>query len=697
MAEAITIHQRDGTEISSLTPWGDGVDNAFIDKRINGAVTLKFILPRDNPKWDYMNDAYLLRVDGKEFVITGTEEERDNRGELLSNVQCEESWVELGGLYADYLTVEILSSTAENALQTLLAGTGWIVGEVTILASEIHDLETEKESCLFNVRKVQEIWGGILSFDSVNKTVSLYHEDDFGVNRNVEFRYRKNIRSLRRKIDCNVVTRLIPFGKDDLDISSVNGGVIYLEDFSYTNRVIERIWVNQEYEDPAVLKAKAQEAHAKLARPRANYQCNIADLHELTGYQHEEFFLGDWVRVVDDDAGIDATIQIIRHRYNVFQVWQADVEIGDPREELWDQLARHEGLVGDINKSSSAGNILRNIINTKGTEIVGASGGYRLIDGVSTWYETDESGNLTGNVMKASPKGLAISSDGGENFRTAVAGSGVYAAELLGAVIAGANLTISNEAGNFLVDADGVTIEDMDFLLTTSDNMAKINLDPTLGFLIQKNTGTVDTPVWNDQAHFDINGVLNLVDIKVSGEIDCSALKINSVDVLNELDALAQSVSAGALKTGIGGISQIEGSIVMGPGSSITWESLPTDVASASEIPTTPEEIGALPEDALPSYITATKITQTTIESPTITGGEIISNTRIDVGTNIDIGKKVLLNALDWGAGIEWNFSTNPIQIYIDPLGGGLFLNNPRGGIYANDQRIDQPQPAVFG
>lgn len=53
---------------------------------------------------------------------------------------------------------------------------------------------------------------------------------------------------------------------------------------------------------------------------------------------------------------------------------------------------------------------------------------------------------------------IGISADGGNTFRTAINGSGVYASELVGQIIAGEFLKIVNESGTFEVNKDGVII-----------------------------------------------------------------------------------------------------------------------------------------------------------------------------------------------------------------------------------------------
>jgi len=109
--------------------------------------------------------------------------------------------------------------------------------------------------------------------------------------------------------------------------------------------------------------------------------------------------------------------------------------------------------------------------------------------------------------------------------------------------------------------------------------------------------------------------------------------------------------------------------IQMGPNAYISWNKVTSkpDVAVKSDIP---------------SYITATKITSTTIESPKIIGGSIESNTTINVGTNATIGKYLYMNPIDFGGGIKWN---DVAEIYIDPSVKTLVLtglNNTQIGRY---------------
>ncbi|ATW24185.1 phage tail protein [Candidatus Formimonas warabiya] len=453
-AEYMEVLNINDSRSAFLSPSSDGVKQARLKRVVNGECELKFILPRTSEKWAYIDGLHKIRVNGHIFWIVGTEEERDQQGRLLSNVQCEEIWVkDLGAKRANYLTVEILSSTAENALTTLLAGTGWSIGLVTV-GTDLHDLETEKGTCLSNLKKVQELWGGILDFNSAEKKVNLFADADFGQNRGVQFRYGKNLKSISRKIDYNVITRLFPFGKDDLDISSVNEEHLYIDNFQYTTEVWEDNWVNQDYDDPAELKAKAIEYLDTISRPRANYAGEVDDLSSLTGYEVESFEYGDWITIFDPDIAPTGILnRIYQYEYDVFQPWDADVEFGDPQETLADILAGHQVAAEVVNnvvvKNPTLQNLFKGFVNTFTTLINSANGKLRWENGVLEAIEVDGSGNETGQRVRLTPGGLGISEDFGQTYVTAVTGQGILGDKV-----------IANSAYVLRILTGGISIQD---------------------------------------------------------------------------------------------------------------------------------------------------------------------------------------------------------------------------------------------
>ena len=276
-----------------------------------------------------------------------------------------------------------------------------------------------------------------------------------------------------------------------------------------------------------------------------------------------------------------------------------------------------------------------------------------------------------------------------------------------------------SKAANSVQQAEnynGVVIDSANgVVVTRGDNKVRVILNATGGIKIQQ----LINGVWVDMLYADTDGSLTLASkIKIGtgenvckadenglylgsdtfssapfrvsptgqviatdgsfkGDVDCESLKINTVDVLEQLYLLAKSISAGTLKTGIGGITKVEGDIVLGPGSTISWDSI-TDKENVVE----------------KSGTDYTYLQKDKIYSPIIEGGSIISNTTIDVGTDVHIGRKLYMNPGSFTSDIM--FTSGDAKIYGDPAADAVHLSAP-GGVYAGTQRLDQPIVAKFG
>lgn len=440
-----------------LSPDGDGIKDCYVDTELNSSCSLDFYLPLASEKWAYLTDAYRIYAGGKEFVIQNPDAvvvERDGQ-KIWGAVKAKESWILLGKKYVTvcndpstpdptaWSAVVIVSGgsdlsggryavgSAGHALYALLNGSGWTVGVVDVEGT--YDLETEKESLLSNINKVQETWGGYLVWDSIKKTVSLRSEENWRNYTGFGIHYAKNLKSITRTDDYDIVTRLYPFGEDDLNIGTVNSGVIYLDNHSYTNEVLEGIWTNQDLSDAQQLKDAGTKELAVMCKPRHAYSVKMLDLRTVPGYEHETFDIGHMVDVIDSDLGIDVQVRIIKYKYNVFQPWLCDLDVGDPIEKIQASIAdtiRMADFIKSNKSNTGLKNLFKAIINTAATTINGASGDYTLVDGVSTWFDR-VAGVLTGKLTRITPQGLIISSDGGQSWNTAIDGDGIYADQII--------------------------------------------------------------------------------------------------------------------------------------------------------------------------------------------------------------------------------------------------------------------------
>jgi phage minor structural protein len=361
----IEIKTAAGQRAAFLSPKADKLKECYPDCRLNGESTLEFLLPANSPKiaeltpecqiWTPERVYTLLKDEAVDIV-------RDKKNTLWAKFMAVERWAELDTQYIEPyisndpiipipsdLAVIIVSGgsdlsggrytvgSAAHALYAVLNGSGWTIGTVDVIG--IHDIEMEKVSRLQFIKEIQNIWGGYLVWDSVNKTVSLRDANTWQNYTGFQIRYKKNLEHITRTQSNKLVTKLYAFGHDDLDIASVNGGVKFITNHSYTSRDYIGIYKNQDiyYADELLEKATAE--LALICRPRYLYRTNMVDLRTLPEYSHEDFAVGDMADVVDPDVAPESPrVRIIRHKYNLFQPWKCEVEIGDPQERLIEKL-----------------------------------------------------------------------------------------------------------------------------------------------------------------------------------------------------------------------------------------------------------------------------------------------------------------------------------------------------------------------
>lgn len=448
--EYIELKTSGGSRVAYISPQADKLRNCFIENEQNGSCVLTFELPVTSKKWTYITDGHRLYAGGKEFVIHGADsiEMKKEGHRKWGVVKAQESWVLLRKKHRTvsndpsiptpaWSQVVIVSGgaasggfapgSAGSALSYLLQSSGWTVGTVDV--SGTYDLETEKENLLTNIKKVQQTWGGIFVWDSINKIVHLRSESTWQPYNGFQIRYAKNLKHITRTDDYDIVTRLYPFGLDDINISSVNAGMIYLENFSYTTDVYEDIYRNQELTTAQQVKNKGQEILVKVCKPRHNYRTTLVDLSTLPEYSHETFTVSDLVDIIDEDLG-SVQVRVIKHKYKVFQPWICELEIGDP-------LMTIEAIIADASKAASYvnmaranngfNNLIKGIIDTFSTDINGAKGSFDVVDGVSTWREKDGNGNFTGKIVRISPGGIAVSRNGGVDWDIILTANGIVA------------------------------------------------------------------------------------------------------------------------------------------------------------------------------------------------------------------------------------------------------------------------------
>lgn len=360
--------------------------NPRINKTQNAETTFTFSIALDNPKWEQIkNPENLYVADGKVFstnfegsVTEVISESNENlisvtayeRQKLLSRKFVRAWNSETGFAAIDTFMVVVLSNgnlalknngeyvnsphlpgTSGYALDALLYGTGWTTGTCDVEGT--FDLETDQIDIYENILKVQQIWGGILVFDSVNKIVHHRDETKYLPYSGYEVKYQKNMQSLEKLYNNKIITELAPLGEGGLNIKSVNNGSEWLTNYSYTNSSLQGIENNPDITDPEQLKRWGERKLQDLCKPRKELTVDTIVLQKVEGHELEIIDINHIVDVIDYQ-GVPGKeqLRVVGYNYGLWDYSDAVLELSDITLESTDIFKKTVSASDDVNNGT---------------------------------------------------------------------------------------------------------------------------------------------------------------------------------------------------------------------------------------------------------------------------------------------------------------------------------------------------------
>lgn len=247
------------------------------------------------------------------------------------------------------------------AMWAALKNSGWTLGICDVIATGFDtsidygcfNIESDQKDVLYNIQYIQQLYGGILDWDSKNKVLNYRAEnntdyqaynDGFNTWTGYEFREGKNMKDQPQvTYDNEIITRAYLLGYSGLNVKKVNNGRTYIDDFSYTKDIYEGyleqplIYDTNDEGGMKQLLYWGKKELSKKCRPRKTITINANDIRTVekagNNYSHEIFKLNDIVRVYSKESDSDVETyeekRITLWEYNAFALWDSTVELGD--------------------------------------------------------------------------------------------------------------------------------------------------------------------------------------------------------------------------------------------------------------------------------------------------------------------------------------------------------------------------------
>ena len=457
-----------------------------------------------------------------EWVVTGiNEQHEDHEYYCVWSMQYDLSGTFINNMYGCGVRpgkTSIPHPVEDGLTIALSSTTRWDIGTVTVTTQA--SASFYRMSGWEGLQRIIERWGGELEATiEVSLTGVVARHVDLLEHIGAEtptrrFDYGHDVTAIKRTLSDEVwPCRIVPLGasvETDAggytrrpDISSVNGGVMWLEDadavdivkvpdgqggWEYPTSIVE----NDTYEDPADVKAWALEHITDYTRPRATYEVDVMQLTKA-GMGPHGVALGDEVVVVDRTfrtEGLRISARVTKVKENLLDAADTKLTMGNMTESLSGQFSDLSKRVAEVTEQVAMASQFQGtaayvsaLIDRLNTE-ANATGGYTYItegQGVRT-YDVAVSDPLVGTEasqvveVKGGTIRIADTKDSAGNWewRTVIV-SGHVAAD----VVTASNIVTGyiGSAGSTFIDLDSNTVQ-----LGPSDGFHVVIDETEIGF-----------------------------------------------------------------------------------------------------------------------------------------------------------------------------------------------------------------------
>ena len=283
----LKLYNKEHEVLSALT----NLKDYKIEYVLSGEDLLEFSLSRYDENIPLIQEECYIRTEYNEYVIKAIEPS-DNFKRFTCNINIESL---VGKVIKNFDTK---NNNINDTIRLAIAGTGWTLADNSI--SKKRTVSLKNTNALEVLRKVRETFRVDFRFDAINKIIYVYEK--LGSDKGVYFTDELNLISLDVPSDSyDYATRLYAKGKDGLTFADINNGKDYIENFQYSNKIIEKIWEDNRYTNKQNLKEDAEAKLEELSKPRRNYNVQVYDLAKNNSeFSFLDFSIGDTVTIISN-------------------------------------------------------------------------------------------------------------------------------------------------------------------------------------------------------------------------------------------------------------------------------------------------------------------------------------------------------------------------------------------------------------
>lgn len=191
----------------------------------------------------------------------------------------------------------------QGLIAKALENTGWTAEFPQMMASRVSTYRVQYTDSFAMLKTLKQDYDLEYFYDTLRKVLVVYNR--MGAEQGSYFMNELKLKMLRSESQSyDYFTKIIPIGRNGLTIETINNGKIYLENYQYSNKVITKYWVQEDYEQAELLKADAQAFLDSSSMPRRSYKADLMSFNNVN--------IGDNITLIDKLKKIKEKQRVVR-------------------------------------------------------------------------------------------------------------------------------------------------------------------------------------------------------------------------------------------------------------------------------------------------------------------------------------------------------------------------------------------------
>ena len=345
------------------------VDDYYIRELSSGLDELIFEIPITDENYQYMLEEAPI-VEEQKYVIKSIDAD-DEKAKVKCQIDIDEWQINM------YVGFTNNSDTVYNTIQQVLPG-GWSLIDKAYLNTKM-TIEMDAGTAFDVLNSCASSYGIKFRLDNVARTVTiLIPENNPPIGAFVTRELNMTELNYKGK-STNFATRMYAYGKDGMTFESINNGKPYVDNNTYSDKIVSVYWKDERYTDPESLLEAANLNLAKMAVPERSYSCSVVDLAKTNPelYSFQDLSLFKVVTLIDDVKGTRINHVVAEYTRYPHYPENNEVTLSTVTPSIQDSV---KSIQAQIEKPNSQfRQIMQAAVNTATEIITGNLGGHYIV------------------------------------------------------------------------------------------------------------------------------------------------------------------------------------------------------------------------------------------------------------------------------------------------------------------------------